>query len=990
MPSLGLSTTKAGGIVSSYERDGLVAYYPFNSNSANDMSTNTNNGTIKSGRALAFDGVVDYLENTSPSNLPSGNTFTISAWVNYSGTSGEWVIWRRDENNDNPRFGLNASNRRILLGKTGRESGTADTNLVADTWNRIVVSVDNKVATFYLNGLADGTHTFTVGNDGDFTHANEMRIGEYGSTYIDGNISDLQVWDAAWSATDVQNDYTHPEMLAHTFSGTSLTESNLKLWYPMTEGNPESPQTTIFDGSPKVLGDNPTAFSSLDLTSGDWNNTGSGYSSATANTITTSGAAEGGFYANSSNTTNVIGKVYKCTLDATTTSSGGFQIRNAGNSDIYLAHASTSNYSDSFYFTATHAQFYIRNQAGGTLTINSISVQEVQRGNHATSVFYGDELVANGDHDSTLPTINSQNLASYDVASFALSSDQASTATYNGASAGSNSIKVTADSDSTYPLIRFLDGTDCGLVTGKTYQVSCYVYLPASQEMDTVYIQAINNGGSTIDLGVTATTTTTNTWVRLYGSYVSDDPNKVLEIRGQESGGGDVTVDNEIFYVDQISIKEVGLSTTGHVEGQETIFQPAFVGQSRKKVFGDTATYAEINTDILDIQDGKSISLWFNPQNEIPASSASDYGVLIGSNNTNSNIHINSATQIQMRDDTSGVEFTWTVPTMSVGEWYHIAVVFDDDRYYTLYLNGSFISTQDNDAFSGLNVDRIGGSSGGAEFQFDGIIDEISYWTKELTLADVTEIYNDGVPLDLLTHSSTTDLVHYWRNNNLDSNGKWEDLKGSNYINFYETNKYEIILPEGTTSGRDINGFILTHPNNNYLSLDGTTGCYVDIPNNSSLNFGTGDFTVEFWARYYKDGYMGLVSKGVGSADAGWEVVVNLNDGKILGRIEGPGSANSTTATSGSQYNDGLWHHIVAVYDRSANVTLYIDKVADGTVDITAVGDCDATHSLDIGRQTSENNPFDGQIDDVRIYNKALTTAEIVKNYRHGKAKHKD
>ena len=37
MPSLGLSTTTASGITSSYERDGLVAYYPFNSKNANDM-----------------------------------------------------------------------------------------------------------------------------------------------------------------------------------------------------------------------------------------------------------------------------------------------------------------------------------------------------------------------------------------------------------------------------------------------------------------------------------------------------------------------------------------------------------------------------------------------------------------------------------------------------------------------------------------------------------------------------------------------------------------------------------------------------------------------------------------------------------------------------------------------------------------------------------------------------------------------------------------
>ena len=63
-----------------------------------------------------------------------------------------------------------------------------------------------------------------------------------------------------------------------------------------------------------------------------------------------------------------------------------------------------------------------------------------------------------------------------------------------------------------------------------------------------------------------------------------------------------------------------------------------------------------------------------------------------------------------MEDEANSITLDWTVPTISVGEWYHLVMVFDDDRYYTLYMNGSLISKEDNDAFSGLNIDRIGGS----------------------------------------------------------------------------------------------------------------------------------------------------------------------------------------------------------------------------------------------------------------------------------------
>ena len=82
-------------------------------------------------------------------------------------------------------------------------------------------------------------------------------------------------------------------------------------------------------------------------------------------------------------------------LDATTTASSGFRVKNAGEGTIYLEHGSTSNYSDSFYFIAKHASFQIRNISAGTITVNSISVKEVNGNaglmtNMASNDFSGD------------------------------------------------------------------------------------------------------------------------------------------------------------------------------------------------------------------------------------------------------------------------------------------------------------------------------------------------------------------------------------------------------------------------------------------------------------------------------------------------------------------------------------------------------------------------------------------------------------------------
>jgi hypothetical protein len=265
-------------------------------------------------------------------------------------------------------------------------------------------------------------------------------------------------------------------------------------------------------------------------------------------------------------------------------------------------------------------------------------------------------------------------------------------------------------------------------------------------------------------------------------------------------------------------------------------------------------------------------------------------------------------------------------------------------------------------------------------------------------------MYNDGVPLDLLTHSSTSDLVHYWRNNNLDSNGKWKDLKGSNVITFYKTNDYEAIFPEGTTSGRDINGFFLTHPNKNYLSLDGVK-THVDIPGNAVFNFGTGSFTIEAWIKTIpSSGYQQAIWAGNTSLLARAFIA---STGKLTFKVDDNSTEQDLTPDSVT-WDDNTWSHLVCVRDADNNkLKVYQNSVLIAQSTLSATGSIDASSGILIGKHYSDfNTNFKGFIDDVRVYNRVLTdgglsesngtaltasaSGEIRKNYRHGSGKHKD
>ena len=95
--------------------------------------------------------------------------------------------------------------------------------------------------------------------------------------------------------------------------------------------------------------------------------------------------------------------------------------------------------------------------------------------------------------------------------------------------------------------------------------------------------------------------------------------------------------------------------------------------------------------------------------------------------------------------------------------------------------------------------------------------------------------------------------------------------------------------------------------------------------------------------------------------------------------------------TSTASINDGNWHH-VAVTTSGSGTTLFIDGVAltGGAVDYTSTTDTTAffddvsnPSSITIGAYSSGGigGEFSGLIDDVRIYDRALTTLDIDQLY---------
>jgi hypothetical protein len=140
--------------------------------------------------------------------------------------------------------------------------------------------------------------------------------------------------------------------------------------------------------------------------------------------------------------------------------------------------------------------------------------------------------------------------------------------------------------------------------------------------------------------------------------------------------------------------------------------------------------------------------------------------------------------------------------------------------------------------------------------------------------------------------------------------------------------------------------------------------------------------TVEAWIKTTangdpNNGGLQKVIIEMGTMATGTRFTLNILYSNAI-RIEVQGNGiNGTTAI-----NDGLWHHVAAVYDPLATtkVALYLDGALEASGNLTTAVNTSATGNIQIGRRCDGIHYFNGTIDEVRVWNVARTAAQIANN----------
>jgi len=311
------------------------------------------------------------------------------------------------------------------------------------------------------------------------------------------------------------------------------------------------------------------------------------------------------------------------------------------------------------------------------------------------------------------------------------------------------------------------------------------------------------------------------------------------------------------------------------------------------------------------------------------------------------------------------------------GVWYHVAATYDGNQSI-LYVNGvaEASATPGFPLDYGTNPVFIGTSGTWSPYlaMFGGIIDEVSIYNRALSSNEIAVIYNAGsagkcAPAVAACVTPPVGLVGWWKGdgNTIDSIG------GNNGLNQNIT----------YTNGVVGQAFACDPENYPYGTYTG-----IQIADQPAYAL-TNSLTIEGWIRPRGDGYnifwRGDNRPGLDPYFLGMSANSNIN----LWITD----QNGNSAAVGITIPYYVWTHVTATLDGSSGtMSIYTNGVlaAQTITTIRPFGALipGASPGVGIGNvNDGQNNfPFVGDIDEISLYNRALTTGEIQAIYSAGSA----
>ncbi len=322
--------------------------------------------------------------------------------------------------------------------------------------------------------------------------------------------------------------------------------------------------------------------------------------------------------------------------------------------------------------------------------------------------------------------------------------------------------------------------------------------------------------------------------------------------------------------------------------------------------------------------------------------------------------------------------------------WHHVAVTYEYDGSYgigTIYVDGepdnsgafAFpILTNANNVLIGSNEQYTAGL-------WQGEIDEIGIWNQALIQEEIEFIMDNSVadwepnmfepPVITPDPDIDADLVGYW---------PFNETSGDITID-RSANTNDGILVGGIFETKAV-ADRLGNPAG-AITFPGDSSFYVNCGNNQSLNL-TNGLSIAAWVKCpaaTPNAWSTLVAREVNNTYQGFYTLMVNNNRAVTSWIgNGASYGNLTGSPNGAKADE--WHFIGLTCD-AANLTLYLDGEVDGLP--LAIGGTAPITTMDSNLILGTSlvfggRGFAGDVDEVAIWNGALTPEEMIYVYQSG------
>lgn len=293
------------------------------------------------------------------------------------------------------------------------------------------------------------------------------------------------------------------------------------------------------------------------------------------------------------------------------------------------------------------------------------------------------------------------------------------------------------------------------------------------------------------------------------------------------------------------------------------------------------------------------------------------------------------------------------------GRWHHIAVTWEDDGSpdisdAVLYIDGQ-PDTFSSDQSQTVNTDSAGdvviGSSGDGNNYFRGKLHDFRIYDQVLG-ADAVKRISARVPTGL--------LAWYPLDGNADDYSG-QGLDGVVYLADDSADRYG-----RSTAAYDFDDSATDQKNITSAPVGGSAGLT--------------DASISIWFKMPGDvagNHDYLISRDAAGTNPG-DFSIRLN--ASTGKLEAIDQYNGVSLFSAASLeNDTNWHHVLFTLDATNGYKLYIDGTLEDSYATTGNTIWNNNENLTLGRGSSgdKNFRFTGLLDDVRIYDRALTAGEL-------------